>query len=144
MTLQKTDVGVGQATAGASRRSPEIFVPLAARDADPDFWDWPHAFIPDPHKPDKRDRHGVRILVRGQLVNVNMMTWPDRHDFRLRAEALRSGGDVGDILHMARADPSSGHDYEVEIIPSGTVRYTAYLAKCRERVRNSQKRYGYY
>ena len=31
MTLQRTDVGVGQTTSGASRRSPEIFIPLAAR-----------------------------------------------------------------------------------------------------------------
>lgn len=144
MTLQQTDVGAGQATAGTSKRSPEIFVPLAARDADPYFWGWPHAFIPDPHRPDKRDRHGVRVLLGGQLVNVNMMTWPDRHDFRLRAEALRSAGGVGDVLHMAKADPSSGHDYEVEIIPRGTVRYAAHLAKCRVPVRNSQKRYGYY
>ena len=35
MTLQRTDVGVGQTTTGTSRRSPEIFVPLSARDAAP-------------------------------------------------------------------------------------------------------------
>ena len=48
MTLQRTDVGVGQTTAGTSRRSPEIFVPLAARDAEPGFWDWPGGFASDP------------------------------------------------------------------------------------------------
>lgn len=37
MTLQNTDVGVGQTTPGTSRRSPEIFIPLEARDADPGF-----------------------------------------------------------------------------------------------------------
>ena len=56
MTLQKTDVGVGQTTAGTSRRSPEIFIPLAARDAAPDFWGWPTAFTPDPARPGKMDR----------------------------------------------------------------------------------------
>ena len=40
MTLQKTDVGVGQTTEGTPRRSPEIFIPLSARDAAPDFWGW--------------------------------------------------------------------------------------------------------
>jgi hypothetical protein len=40
MTLQQTDVGVGQTTAGTSRRSPEIFIPLAARNANSEFWDW--------------------------------------------------------------------------------------------------------
>ncbi len=35
MTLQQTDVGTGQVTEGTSRRSPEIFIPLVARDAAP-------------------------------------------------------------------------------------------------------------
>jgi len=38
MTLQKTDVGVGQTTRGTQRRSPEIFIPLVCRDYDPEFW----------------------------------------------------------------------------------------------------------
>ena len=48
MTLQRTDVGIGQVTAGTNQRSPEIFIPLAARDAQPAFWDWPTAFTEDP------------------------------------------------------------------------------------------------
>ncbi len=47
MTLQKTDVGVGQVTPGTSRRSPEIFIPLAARDANPAFWGWRSRFAED-------------------------------------------------------------------------------------------------
>ena len=47
MTLQRTDVGVGQTTEGTSRRSPEIFIPLAARDFDPEFWGWPRRFTTD-------------------------------------------------------------------------------------------------
>ena len=144
MTLHKTDVGVGQATTGTARRSPEIFVPLAARDAQPGFWDWPAAFEPDPEKPGKRDRRGVRFRLGGEIVAVNMMTWPDRHDFRLRSGALRRAGRVGDILRMERADPASGYDYEVEVIRQGTEEHPIWLTQCRESVRNSQKRYGYY
>ena len=144
MILQKTDVGVGQSTKGTSKRSPEIFVPLAARDAHPAFWDWPGAFKPDPNKPGKSDRHGVRVRLRGEIVSVNMMTWPDRYDFRLRSATLRSAGNIGDILHMKKANPSSGCEYEAEIVRPGTISYSKYVVQCRESVRNSKKKYGYY
>ncbi len=39
MTLMRTDAGTGQTTAGAQRRSPEIFIPLAARNFAPEFWE---------------------------------------------------------------------------------------------------------
>ena len=48
MTLQNTDVGKGQTTPGTSRRSPEIYIPLIARNFAPDFWGWPNKFIEDP------------------------------------------------------------------------------------------------
>lgn len=144
MILQKTDVGVGQSTKGTSKRSPEIFVPLAARNAHPDFWDWPSAFKPDQNKPGKNDRHGVRIRLGGEIVAVNMMTWPDKYDFRLRSATLRSSGNVGDILRMEKADLSSDCDYEAEIIRRGTDRYSTYVVQCRESVLNSKKKYGYY
>jgi len=144
MTLQHTDVGVGQTTAGTSRRSPEIFVPLAARNANPDFWGWPDDFALDTKKPRKYDRHGVRMHLGGEIVSVNMMTWPDKHDFRLRSEALRSAGNVGDILRLERVSPSATYEYYVEVIPQGTTLHHLYLALCRQPVRNSQRTYGYY
>ena len=66
MTLLKTDVGVGQTTAGTSRRSPEIFIPLAARDSQPEFWDWPDKFLEDPKKRGKRDRTDVHMRLAGE------------------------------------------------------------------------------
>ena len=144
MTLQRTDVGVGQATTGTSRRSPEIFIPLAARNANPDFWNWPSAFTPDPQRSGKLDRTGVRMRLGGEIVTVNMMTWPVKHDFRLRCEALRSAGNIGDILRMEKVDPSTGYEYYVEVIPEGTSQHPTYLTLCRNSVRNSMKRYGYY
>ena len=144
MTLQKTDVGVGQTTTGTSRRSPEIFIPLSARDAAPKFWDWPSGFTSDPARPGKRDRSGVRMRLGTNIVSVNMMTWPIKHDFRLRSEALRSAGKIGDILHLEKVDPTIGFEYFAEVIPQGTSQYSSYLELCSQSVRNSQKTYGYY
>jgi len=144
MTLQRTDVGRGQTTTGTSARSPEIFIPLSARDYDPEFWGWPDDFITDPKKPGKMDRRGVKMRVGINTVDVNMMTWPDKHDFRLRSEALRSAGNVGDILRIERTDGQGGFAYYVEIIPQGTLQYSQFLALCVNSVRNSKKRWGYY
>lgn len=143
MTLQKTDVGVGQTTKGTSRRSPEIFIPLAARDADPNFWGWPNQFAPDTTKPGKMDRFGVKMRIGTTIVEVNMMTWPDKHDFRLRSEHLRSAGSIGDILYMERSDGKAGFTYYVEVIPQGSARHGEYLARCVNPVRNSKRLWGY-
>lgn len=143
MTLQKTDVGVGQVTAGTSRRSPEIFVPLKARDAEPAFWDWQDGFEEDPDRPGKFDRKGVRMRVGKEVVEVNMMTWPVKHDFRLRSEALRSLGTVGDILVMEKVG-SANFEYDVRVVLSGSAEYEATLARCDRTVRNSMKRFGYF
>ena len=144
MTLQQTDAGVGQTSTGTSRRSPEIFIPLAARDANPHFWGWPEAFTEDPEKSGKRDRHGVRMLLGNDVILVNMMTWPDKRDFRLRSEKLRSASRAGDILRIEKTEPGAGHEYAVEVIRQGTNRHAASLALCRQVVRNSEKKYGYY
>ena len=145
MTLHQTDVGVGQMTSGSPRRSPEIFVPLAARNADASFWNWPGGFVEDLRRRGKFDRRDVRMRLANEIINVNMMTWPDRHDFRLRSESLRSAGNVGDILRMERAlDPNADYEYYVEVIPHGTTQHPVYLALCSNPVRNSQKKYGYY
>lgn len=144
MTLQQTDVGVGQTTPGKSRRSPEIFIPLAARDADPDFWGWPGEFTEDATTPKKFDRTAVRMRLGTETLQVNMMTWPAKHDFRLRSESLRSAGDVGDIIRIERAEPSAGFDYYVEVIPQGTTLYPSYLRMCSETTRNSTRKWGYY
>jgi len=143
MTLQKTDVGVGQTTKGTSRRSPEIFIPLSARDADPNFWGWPDQFTPDTTKPGKMDRFGVKMRIGTTIVDVNMMTWPDKHDFRLRSEHLRSAGSIGDILYMECSDGKAGFTYYVEVIPQGSARHGQYLSKCTNQVRNSKRLWGY-
>lgn len=144
MTLQQTDVGVGQTTGGTSRRSPEIFIPLSARDANPLFWGWDKMFKQDRLKPGKYDRQGVKMRIGANMISVNMMTWPDKHDFRLRSEALRSAGNIGDIMRIEKVDPASGAEYYVEVVPQGTTQYPTYLQLCSNAVRNSKKKFGYY
>ena len=145
MTLQRTDVGVGQTSAGTSKRSPEIFVPLSARDANPEFWDWPAGFQEDPARQGKFDRRDVRVRLAGRTERVNMMTWPDKHDFRLRSAALRDAGEVGDVLKMERVAPEVGYEYYVDIIPQGSREYIKHLLYCAHVVRGrSRKRFGYF
>lgn len=154
MTLQTTDVGTGQTTAGTQRRSPEIFIPLSARDANPGFWAWPAGFVTDPNwtgKVDaagrgKMDRPNVRLRLGGNTVNATIWYNPDKKDIRIRNEALRQAGAVDDILRMEKADPSSGFDYYVEIIPQGTTQYPTYRKLCvlRPPSAASKKRFGYY
>jgi HKD family nuclease len=154
MTLQTTDVGKGQTTAGTQRRSPEIFIPLSARDANPAFWEWPNGFAPDPHwkgKLDaagrgKMDRHDVRLRLGGNIVTATIWYNPDKKDIRIRNEALRQAGAVDDILRMEKAAPSTGFDYYVEIIPQGTTQYPTFRALCTLKPPSpaSKKRFGYY
>ena len=145
MTLQRTDVGVGQVTSGTSRRSPEIFVPLAARDFAPAFWDWPTAFVADASMAGKMDRMGVKMWLGTKVIDVNMMTWPPKHDFRLRSEALRSAGNIGDILRLEKVDSSIGFDYLVYIVPQGTMEYRHYITFCVHHAKGkSKKLWGYY
>lgn len=144
MALQKTDVGVGQTHSDTSRRSPEIFIPLTARDYSPNFWGWPDKFIEDKLRAGKFDRHGVRFRLGPTIVNVNMMTWPVKHDFRLRSEALRSAGEIGDILRLEKSTDLEKYDFYAEIIPKGSSDFDKYSALCVNKVRNSKKTFGYY
>lgn len=143
MTLQRTDVGEGQTTKGASRRSPEIFIPLSARDSDPEFWGWDNMFTEDSLKPGKFDRRDVSMRLGGEIINVNMMTWPDKSDFRIRSEAIRSAGNIGDILKLERTNGQLGYQYHIEIIPSDSSTHRHYKSLCNNPVRNSKKEWGY-
>ena len=70
--------------------------------------------------------------------------WPDKHDFRLRSEDLRSAANIGDVLRIERAADGSRYDYIVSIIPQGSVQYAAARARCTQRVRQpSVKEWGY-
>ena len=152
MTLQRTDVGVGQTSIGTSRRSPEIFIPLMARDADPEFWGWPDLFVEDPtwtgpvdsDGHGKMDRSAVMVRLGGAIFPVNMWYNPDKRDLRLRSEHMRSAGTIGDILYLERSDGREGFTYYADVVPQGSPRHTELLDRCTNAVRNSKKVFGYY
>lgn len=143
MTLMRTDAGTGQTTAGTQRRSPEVFIPLAARDFAPTFWDWPTGFAADATEAGKLDRFGVQMLIGTATESVTMTYFPHRHEFRLRSEPLRSAGAIGDILRIEKTDGSRGYQYIATVIPQGTAQYAAALAKCVNQVKASRKVWGY-
>ncbi len=153
MTLQNTDVGFGQTTAGTSRRSPEVFIPLAALDQNPAFWTFPDQFTPDngwnathPNRRNgfgKMDRMNVPMRI-GVVREVRMFFNPRKGDFRLGNEALRSAGNVGDILLVRRVNPVNGFEYDVQIAPQGSPLYGQLNPLCSTTVPNSQKRFGYF
>jgi|GEM_PF-383615 len=153
MTLQNTDVGFGQTTAGTSRRSPEVFIPLAALDQNPAFWTFPDQFTPDgpwalkyPNRRNgfgKMDRMNVPMRI-GTVREVRMFFNPRKGDFRLGNEALRSSGSVGDILLVRRVDPINGFEYDIQVAPQGSPMYQQLNPLCNTTVPNSQKRFGYF
>jgi HKD family nuclease len=152
ITLQRTDVGVGQTTRGASRRSPELFLPKVCVRDEPKFWGWPDLFKPDPKYSgftdrdgfSKMDREGVRMRLGSETLSVHWWYNPDKKDYRLRSERLRSAGHVGDILKIELAHEDDAADYYVEIIPMGAPDFPKYEALCTKKVTNSPKKYGYY
>jgi len=154
MTLQNTDVGVGQTTAGTARRSPEVFIPLAALDQNPAFWTFPQQFTPDvewnaSHPTNRRnglgklDRMGVSMRI-GVVQAVNMFFNPRKGDFRLRNEALRSSGNVGDIILIQKVDPVNGFEYDIQVAPQGSPFFQQLQPFCNIAVPNSQKLFGYF
>jgi hypothetical protein len=153
MTLQNTDVGVGQKTKGTSRRSPEVFIPLAALDLHPDFWTFPTQFKDDiawnkVHR-NRRNGHGkmdrMDVPMRiGGIQSVRMFFNPRKGDFRLGNEALRSKGKIGDILLVRRVDPMNGFEYDIQVAPQGSLHFAQLEPFCNAQVPNSHKRFGYF
>ena len=154
MTLQNTDVGVGQTTAGTSRRSPEVFIPLAALDQNPGFWTFPTQFTADRawnrahpaarrNRLGKMDRMGVPMRI-GVVQSVRMFFNPRKGDFRLGSEALRSSGHIGDILLVRRVDPVNGFEYDIQVAPQGSPLFQQLAPFCNMPTPNSDKLFGYF
>ena len=167
MTLQNTDVGYGQKTPGAQARSAEIFVPIRAVDADPEFWGWPNLFTVDKKwsakhatriaskmtsarrskRPlEKMDRYDVRIRMVKPKVVVTATIWynPEKVDLRIRHEQLRAAGKVGDILAIRAAATGAGYNYDFDVIARNDSRFPSLESACNVKVAaNSKKRFGY-
>ena len=155
MTLQNTDVGIGQTSTGTTRRSPEIFIPIGAVDLNPSFWGWINQTIADPkkYKPDliwraknatwitqknaanrrilrpldKLDWEHVMVNLVGHNGYLNVAVWfnPDKIDIRFREANLRSAGAVNDILIVSQSPQGAIYDYDMEVIHINDPRYSS-------------------
>ena len=68
-----------------------------------------------------------------------------KKDLRLRSEALRSAGDINDIIRIEKTDGTESFDYYVQIIPKGTKDYDHYRKVCSNKIKGISKKYwGYY
>jgi hypothetical protein len=163
MTLQTTDVGVGQTTVGAQARSPEVFIPVGALDMHPDFWGWMSPYVPDaakykpdlawrithapwisqkmaslrrvPRPLDKLDWEHVRVNLIGHNGLLDVAIWfnPDKVDIRLRESNLRSAGNIDDILVIEHAPQGANYHYLMEVIPAADHRYPAIRGQLNQR-----------
>lgn len=171
MTLQNTDVGVGQTTAGTSARSPEVFIPIKALDLSPTFWGWLTPYQPGPtyvadsawaashsawiatekvktnRKPrplDKLDWSPLSASLNGKPITASIWFNPIKKDIRIRESSLRSAGDIDDIMLIQPAPAGSHRNYDIRIIKKTDPNYATVLAKLTYSITNSQKRIGYF
>jgi hypothetical protein len=138
--------------AGYSR---DVYLPLAARDFDQEFWGWPAKFKPgsDTTVGQYQERR-VDMLVRpvtGQVQRVEgvrLYSYDIKHEFRLNCGRLIEGAKPGDLLVIQRLPAGTlfeGQTYEFEatVIPSGHPGYQTFAKECRNQVKGSPKRWGY-
>jgi HKD family nuclease len=116
--------------------SAEAYIPIAARDANPDFWGWNEDYVPSAAgHPEKR----VNVLVRpagGRMhVAENKRLWyyGARTEFRFNNRELIAGSAAGDLLVIFRSPGErSGvrYEYEAVVVPPDHPAYEGYRAAC--------------
>jgi HKD family nuclease len=149
MTLGERDT---RQKAGYSR---DVFIPLAARDLNPEFWGWPAKFKAERgetvgHYPARRINMLVRpVAGQAQVIeNVRLYYYDIKHEFRLNCSKLVEGAHPGDLLVIQRSTAGTlfdGRTYEFEAAVISTERseYQTFIRDCRNQVPKSLKRWGY-
>ncbi len=135
--------------------SRDVYIPLAARDHAPDFWDWPTQFRSggDATIGQYQERR-LDILVRpargkAQVVEgVRLYYYNIKHEFRLNCSRLIRGAQLGDLLVIQKSPMGAffdGHTYafEATVISASDPGYHAFARECSNRVSGSTKRWGY-
>ena len=135
--------------------SRDVFIPLAARDFDREFWGWPNRFRPGGNRTVGRyHERRIDMLVRpvtGQpqaVEGARLYHYDIKHEFRLNCGRLIEAARAGDVLVIQKLQGGTlfeGHIYEFEaaVIPPEHPGYRALERECRNEVRSSPKRWGY-
>jgi len=149
MVLGRRDT---QQQAGFSR---DVYIPLAARDLNPDFWGWPDKFQLGRSKTVGRYRERrVNILARPVnnpaqwAADVRLYYYDIKHEFRLNCGLLVEGAKPDDLLVIQQMPSGSWlegqrYEYEASVLSVAHPDYAAFLAECLHRVPHSRKRWGY-
>jgi len=129
--------------------SPDIFVPLAARDAEQGFWRWPQNYVSVPHTTGHYEERRVNILVQRPggptlVQGVRVYFYHERSEFRLNCSELVDQASPGDLLVLELpSEPMPGVDYIGSVVTQGTPAFPAYSSIAVNAVPNSPKRWGY-
>ena len=135
--------------------SRDIFIPLAARDADPGFWGWPQSFRRGAAETVGRYmQRRVRMLVRPArgtaqvLEDVRLYYYDIKHEFRLNCGRLIEGAQPGNLLVVQKPSVAGtfrgrGYDFEATVLGPVNHEYQVFARECTDSVRGSQKQWGY-
>ena len=129
--------------------SPDIFIPLAARDAEPAFWRWPGNYVRVQQTAGNYDERRVNILVQtpaGPVLaeGVRVFYYQERSEFRLNCSQLVQQAEPGDLLVIEL--PSDGPpnvDYLGSVVRRSDPAFPAYSTLAANPVPRSRKRWGY-
>jgi HKD family nuclease len=130
--------------------SPDIFIPLRARDAEPAFWRWNHGFVRVPQTKGSFLERRLDILVEQPIgrsspqTGVRLYFYAERAEFRLNCGALVRQALPGDLLVIELPHNGDiGIDYIASIVKQGTQEFTELSMIATKTVPNSPKRWGY-
>lgn len=135
--------------------SRDIYIPLAARDFDKEFWGWSSKFKPSGSRTvGKYLERRIDILVRPvksrmQVVgDVRLYYYDIKSEFRLNCSKLVEGAKPGDLLVIQKLPTGTflaGQTYEFEatVLSSTHPDYPVFLRECQTEILNSQKKWGY-
>jgi hypothetical protein len=127
--------------------SREIYIPLGARSARPDFWAWQNAFSPGATGVLERRVDLLANMATGEtkrLSDRRLWDYPRKGEFRLNCGELITGAQAGDLLVLQLALQGSGYDYEASIIRRRHPLFNSYRRICVTRAPGrSAKYWGY-
>ncbi len=143
MTLQECDLNA------AKKEGPETCLLKPARDRLPEFWGWPDKYVrpenPTRNTMNQRSRN-IRLQFRGHIYDARMWGYATKTEFRLRSEEIRSAARAPNDLLILSREPTSGADFEAEIIYPEDPQHGTLIKDCIHKAEsgNSLKHYNYF
>jgi len=141
---------------GASGNIPgEVRILLAARDVAENFWGWRENYVrrESPRRGQNRVYHEWRSPWRIYSTDrpgdvqitptVRLYFYDNSSDFRFYARRIQNlGGAAGDIVQIRRIDEPNA-TFECAVAKQGTPEWNEWISICVNRVRNSNRRFGF-